>query len=122
MALNLGWLVWRVWGREPVRKMRRPRYGPARDWKYRAWIRTLPCAACGSFRQIEAAHTGSDGGMAQKASDYSCVPLCGDCHTAGPSAYHRVGKRAFERRHGLKFKTIVRRLNHAWFRHAGMVK
>ncbi len=36
-----------------------------------------------------------------KASDYSCVPLCADCHTQAPDAYHRVGKRAFERKHGV---------------------
>ena len=59
----------------PRRSPRAPRgRGPARSWRYRAWIRTLPCAACGHNRDIEAAHTGSDGGKAQKSSDYSCVP------------------------------------------------
>ena len=62
-----------------------------------AWIRTLPCIACGVEGRSEAAHTGTDGGMSMKASDYSCVPLCSDCHTQAPGAYHRVGKRVFER-------------------------
>jgi len=35
--------------------------------------------------------------MSMKASDYSCVPLCADCHMRGPVAYHRIGKRALER-------------------------
>ena len=49
-----------------------------------------------------------------KASDYSCVPLCGDCHTQAPGAYHRIGKRAFEERRGLSFAAIVARLNREW--------
>ena len=36
----------------------------------------------------EAAHSGSDGGMSMKASDYSCVPLCVACHRTGQHAYH----------------------------------
>jgi hypothetical protein len=96
------WLAREIWEREiavePPRETRREQ--PARDWEYRAWIRTLPCAVCGSTRYVEAAHTGSDGGMSQKSSDHSCVPLCRSCHTAGPNGYHRIGKREFERRHG----------------------
>ncbi len=45
-----------------------------------------------------------------KASDYSCVPLCGDCHTRGPGAYHRIDKPAFERKNGLSFVASVARL------------
>jgi hypothetical protein len=88
--------------------------GPPRDEDYKAWIRTLPCIACGIEGRSEAAHTGSDGGMSMKASDYSCVPLCSDCHTQAPGAYHRVGKRAFEHRHGLSFARMVERLNREW--------
>ena len=49
-----------------------------------------------------------------KASDYSCVPLCSDCHTQSPGAYHRVGKRPFEQRQGFSFAGIVARLNREW--------
>jgi hypothetical protein len=52
--------------------------------------------------------------MSQKASDYSCVPLCADCHTQAPGAYHRAGKATFERRHRLSFADIVTRLNREW--------
>ena len=79
-----------------------------------AWIRELTCIACGMEGRSEAAHTGSDGGMSIKASDYSCVPLCSDCHTQAPGAYHRVGKRAFERRRGLSFVRIMAQLNREW--------
>jgi len=44
----------------------------------------------------EAARTGTDGGTSLKASD-CCITVCPDCHTRGPLAYYRIGKRAFER-------------------------
>lgn len=65
-----------------------PRKGPSRDEGYKGWIRTLPCCACGIEGRSEAAHTGDEGGMSMKASDYSCVPLCAACHTQAPHAYH----------------------------------
>lgn len=77
------------------------RRGPQRDRGYLAWIRTLPCLCCGSETDIQAAHTGSDGGMAIKASDGTAIPLCADCHTAAAHAYHRLGRAEFARRHQL---------------------
>ena len=91
-----------------------PRKGPARDEEYKAWIRTLACCACGVEGLSEAAHTGTDGGMSMKASDYSCIPLCADCHTRGALAYHRIGKHAFERVHCLRFASIAARLKREW--------
>ena len=52
-----------------------------------------------------------------KASDYSCVPLCSDCHRQAPGAYHRVGKRVFEERRGLSFVRIMEQLNRE-YRHS----
>jgi hypothetical protein len=91
-----------------------PRKGPARDEGYKDWVRTLACCACGVEGRSEAAHTGTDGGMSMKASDYSCVPLCADCHTRDPRAYHRIGKREFERSRGLRFAVVVARLQQDW--------
>jgi hypothetical protein len=109
------WLVWAVHNRKPERRAPTPaRRGRPRDEDYKAWIRTLPCVACGIEGRSEAAHTGSDGGMSMKASDYSCVPLCSDCHTKAPGAYHRVGKRTFEHQHGLCCARIAARLNREW--------
>ncbi|MGO9893603.1 MAG: hypothetical protein ACLPX8_05230 [Bryobacteraceae bacterium] len=100
------------------RAPRRPaRRGPARNWKYRAWIRSLPSAVSG-LPGCEAAHTGTDGGMRQKASDYSCVPLTPEEHIE----YHRVGKREFERATGLDCGHLVQRLNRDWFRLRNYVK
>ena len=50
----------------------------------------------------------------RRRAAYSCVPLCDACHTQAPDAYHRVGKRTFEQRHGLSFARIVARPNREW--------
>jgi hypothetical protein len=109
------YLAWAIHGRKPQRRATSPtRKGPPRDKTYLAWIREMPCIACGVEGRSVAAHTGTDGGMSQKASDYSCVPLCADCHTQAPGAYHRAGRGTFERRHGLSFAGAVARLNREW--------
>jgi hypothetical protein len=111
------WLMKEVHGIEIPRKpARRERAGPARNWRYRLWIRSLPCAVCGLEPCGEAAHTGDDGGLRQKSSDYSCIPLCPSCHTTGPAAYHVLGYLEFECRHSIDIDELVRRLNGLWFR------
>ncbi len=101
-------------GKKPPEK-EKERFGLERDAKYRNWIRkTFPCCACGSWEHVEAAHTGTDGGMGQRASDYSCIPLCASCHRTGPHAYHAIGKQAFAELHGLDYETLVKRLNRAY--------
>ena len=109
------YLAWTIHGRRsPRRAVASTRKGPPRDEDYKAWIRTLPCVACGMEGRSEAAHTGNDGGMSMKASDYSCVPLCADCHTQTSGAYHQVGKHAFELAHGLSFVELTRQLEREW--------
>jgi len=109
------YLAWAVHGRkQPRRATSSTRRGPPRDEAYLEWIREMPCIGCGVEGRSEAAHTGTDGGMSMKASDYSCVPLCSGCHTQAPGAYHRVGKRVFEREQRLSFADIVARLNREW--------
>lgn len=108
-------LRWKVFG-ERVRRCprRRTAYrGPARDDDYRTFIRRQPCCVCGRTPS-EAAHTGLDGGMGQKSSDYSCVPLCRGCHTSGGSAYHRVGRKEFQRLNGIDFEIVVEGLFTEW--------
>lgn len=109
-------LYYLVHGRKPRRAPRSApgSRGPSRDWRYRAWIRSFPCAICGTMRNIEAAHTGHDGATSQKSSDYSAVPLCGDCHRSGPQAYHRIGRRQFERVHRIDLQKLTERLNRIW--------
>ena len=117
--MNDRWLYCQVHGRKPRRRSprRSSARGPARSWKYKAWIRSLECVACGSSYGVEAAHTGSDGGMRQKASDYSCIPLCGDCHTAAAHSWHRDRGECEERILGrlrLTVGDLVRDLNREW--------
>jgi hypothetical protein len=109
------YLTWAIHGRKlPRQATSSTRKGPLRDEAYKAWIREMPCIACGIEGRSEAAHTGTDGGMSMKASDYSVVPLCADCHRQAPGAYHRVGKRAFEEKHRLCCEQIVALLNREW--------
>lgn len=48
-----------------------------------------------------------------KASDYSCIPLCSDCHQFAPASYHR-DRAAFLRRWKLDIPSLVARLNALW--------
>ena len=79
---------------------------------YKAWICEMPCTRCGVEGRSEAVHTGADVG--KKESDYSCIPLCSNCHTDGQGAYHLVGEAIFERRFGVCCAQIVARLNREW--------
>lgn len=120
MTRTLRFLRYTVWGitEHPRRKPRKRAVarGPVRDWKYRVWIRSLPCAACGCTRFIEAAHTGTDGGMRLKSSDHSCVPLCAVCHRVGPRAFHQIGRQHFEQIWNLDFDKLAARLYGLWVR------
>jgi hypothetical protein len=108
-------LRWMVFG-ERVRRSPRRRAlyrGPNRDDDYKAFIRRQQCCACGRT-PTEAAHTGRDGGMSQKSSDYSCVPLCHGCHTVGGGSCHRIGRKEFELLHGIDFEVVVEGLFTEW--------
>jgi hypothetical protein len=109
-------LGWTIHGRKTPHRATSSRRGPPRDEAYKAWIRTLPCVGCGVEGLSEAAHTGEDGGMSMKASDYSCVPLCRDCHTLASGAYHRIGKKAFEEARRLCLAEVSAQLGREWQR------
>jgi hypothetical protein len=100
-----------VTGRKAPRRSPRKRRGPARNWKYRGWIRTQPCCACGSERDVQAAHTVNNG-MASKGPDTSCVPLCVPCHREYDSGL-RSGSQ-FEADNGIEMAGVVETLNRAW--------
>jgi hypothetical protein len=50
--------------------------------RHLAFVRLLPCTACGRAAPSEAAHVrcGTDGGTSLKPSDRYAVPLCEGCH------------------------------------------
>jgi hypothetical protein len=83
---------------------------PRRDSRYLQWIRTLPCAVCGTNRNVEAAHTGAHG-LGQKSPDSSAIPLCIRHHRTGADSYHELGARRFAVVHDLNIPQIVARLN-----------
>ena len=58
-----------------------------------AFVRQLPCVACGKAAPSDAAHvrTGTDGGVGRKPDDRYPVPLCTACH----AKQHRVGELTF---------------------------
>ena len=58
-----------------------------------AFVRQLPCVACGKAAPSEAAHvrTGTDGGVGVKPGDRYAVPLCASCH----AKQHRIGELTF---------------------------
>ena len=58
-----------------------------------AFVRQLPCVACGKAAPSEAAHvrTGTDSGVGVKPGDRYAVPLCNACH----AKQHRVGELTF---------------------------
>jgi hypothetical protein len=111
--MNSRWLLYVVTGRKPGRAVRRRRLpgsrGPDRSWRYRAWVRTLPSVVSG-LQPCEAAHTGTDGGMRQKPSDSTCIPLTLEEH----AEYHQHGKPAFEAKYGIQCSEIVEKLNRLW--------
>lgn len=120
MSALENWLHYKVFDEPAKRKIRKrhfPRKGPARNMRYRAWIGSLPSCVSG-LMGCEPAHTGEDGGMRQKASDYSCVPLTPDEHRE----YHQIGKEEFAAKYGVSFEATVRTLNLAWKKYAGLVK
>lgn len=109
------WLAWEILGkkiprRPPTQVSALHNTKPARNWRYKLWIRSLPSAVSG-LQPCEAAHTGTDGGMRQKASDYSCIPLTPTEHLE----YHLIGKLDFASKYNLDIPALVKRLNHCWF-------
>jgi hypothetical protein len=84
---------------------------PVRNRSYLAFVRTFPCAGCGSRRRVEAAHTGPHG-LSQKASDLDTIPLCRfRCHPA-----FDANPEAFAQLHRLDIPFLIRKLNRFFFR------
>src|SRR5215471_1432036 len=77
--------------RPMARSKRKP--DPRRRLLHLAFVRQLPCVACGRAAPSEPAHvrTGTDGGVAIKPGDRYTVPLCTACH----AKQHRVGELSF---------------------------
>jgi len=83
---------------------------PVRDRKYLSWLRTQPCAVCGSFRYIESAHTGARG-LGQKADDRLAIPLCRGHHSRGNLSLHKLGPVRFALLYHLEMTQVIQELN-----------
>src|SRR5215467_12440946 len=71
----------------------KPKRYSRRRLQHLAFVRQLPCVACGKAAPSHAAHvrTGTDGGVSMKPGDRYAVPLCTTCH----AKQHRVGELTF---------------------------
>jgi hypothetical protein len=71
----------------------KPKPKERRRVRHLAFVRQLPCVACGKAAPSEAAHvrTGTDSGVGIKPSDRYAVPLCSACH----ARQHRKGELTF---------------------------
>lgn len=85
---------------------------PARDKKYLAVIRTLPCLVCLREPCGEAAHVRMAGGagMGRKVSDRRTVSLCHRDHMQ----QHEEGERQYWERQGVDPIEIARKLREAY--------
>src|SRR5215469_5743683 len=71
----------------------KPKPNSHRRGQHLAFVRQLPCVACGKAAPSEAAHvrTGTDGAVGVKPGDRYAVPLCTACH----ARQHRIGELSF---------------------------
>jgi hypothetical protein len=97
-------------GRKPPKTASALHSPPERNPKYRAWVRSLPCAVCEITFGVEACHTGPHG-LQQKASDYSCIPLCIEHHRGGNAALDKIGRVVFEAKFKIRISDLVEQLN-----------
>ena len=82
---------------------------PVRNRKYREFIGALPCLVCGTWRNVDAAHTGPHG-ISTKASDLTCLPLCHFKHHPEFDA----APRDFALVYGLNIPELIEFHNHLW--------
>lgn len=84
---------------------------PKRETRWRSqahcnFVRSHYCCVPGCASQpIEVAHVrnGSGAGVGQKPDDWHTISLCRDHH----AEQHRVGERAFEKRHGIEMAVLA---------------
>ncbi len=82
-----------------------------RSRSHLVFVRSRPCAWCGRRERVEASHHGQRG-MALKASDYNCIPLCG-----GPESCHDH----HTRKHGLPDSKMSPEQTETWFAHQALI-
>ncbi|MEM8636139.1 MAG: hypothetical protein AAGF33_14290 [Pseudomonadota bacterium] len=86
-----------------------------RDANHLAFLRTLPCAVCGTTKDVEAAHVRAASwrhakpitGLQIKPADWWAVPLCEWHHRLAPRAQHSMNELDFWAEHGIDPFTLA---------------
>lgn len=66
---------------------------------YMGLVAQMPCAICGRW-PVEVHHRRTGVGAGRRASDFETIPLCTE-HHRGNAGLHGMGRRAWERAHGI---------------------
>jgi cytochrome c553 len=86
-------------------------YSPAtRSPKYLKFVRSMACIVCGSWKNVEAAHTGPHA-LSDKAPDRDALPLCARCHRTDTYSLSNQGPVIFAEMFHLDVAAQVERLN-----------
>lgn len=83
---------------------------PEEDVPYLKFVRSHPCAVCGSWYRVESAHTGPRG-LATRSNDRLAINLCRRHHQTNSDSLHALGPIKFEERHRVSIREIQRDLN-----------
>ena len=67
--------------------------------QYMDRVAQLPCAICGALG-VHVHHRRTGVGMGRRASNFDTIPLCPE-HHQGTTGIHGMGRKAFERHHGV---------------------
>ena len=107
MAGNLPSTPIRQKGERTKRKERKSgsRQHTKSESEYLGRVVELGCALCrylnNGWSPAEAHHPRTGTGAGRRASHFSAIPLCVAHHRHGPEAIHAIGRKAFERLHGI---------------------
>lgn len=98
-----------------------PKDQPYRSEAYRRLVAALPCAHCQRPGPSQCAHGDEGKGMAIKASDLTCFPLCADgpgrrgCHSliGASGAFTREQRRTLEQTYAAQTRATLGKPDHA---------
>ena len=96
-----------------------PKDAPLRSESYRRWVASLACVHCGRPGPSQCAHGDEGKGMAIKACDSTCIPLCADvfgrrgCHSliGATGEFSREQRRTLEARYARLVRRFAQVLN-----------
>ena len=71
-------------------------------------VASLPCAVCGRHG-VHVHHIRTGIGMGRRATHFQTIPLCPE-HHQGNTGIHGMGRKAFERHHGITELELLARV------------